>query len=50
MITMGARVVGVELAEKLLTEWLSLEFISGRSSSKLEAIKRIEKENFKTFQ
>ena len=50
VITMGARVVGVELAKKLLTEWLSLEFIPGRSSSKLEAIKRIEKENFKTFQ
>ena len=34
----------------LTPEWLSLEFIPGRSSSKLEAIERIEKENFKAFQ
>lgn len=47
VITMGARVIGVELAKRLLDEWLSLKFVPGRSSSKIEAIKRIEKENFK---
>lgn len=47
VITMGARVIGVELAKKLLEEWLSLRFVPGRSSSKIEVIKRIEKENFR---
>ncbi|NLL37354.1 MAG: RpiB/LacA/LacB family sugar-phosphate isomerase [Fretibacterium sp.] len=47
VITMGARVIGVELAKKLVGEWLPLKFVPGRSSSKLEAIKKIERENFK---
>ncbi|MBL3540434.1 ribose 5-phosphate isomerase B [Aminivibrio sp.] len=47
VITMGARVIGPELAKKLVEEWLPLEFIPGRSSSKLDAIRKIEKENFR---
>lgn len=47
VITMGARVIGVELAKKLVETWLPLKFVPGRSSSKIEAIKAIEKENFR---
>jgi ribose 5-phosphate isomerase B len=47
VITMGARVIGPELAKKLVAEWLPLEFVPGRSSSKIEAIRKIESENFR---
>lgn len=47
IITMGARVIGIELAKKLVTEWLDLEFQPGSSSPKLEAIGKIEQRNFK---
>lgn len=48
VITMGARVIGPELAKKLVAEWLPLEFVPGRSSSKIEAIQKIEQKNFRT--
>jgi len=48
IITMGARVIGPELAKVLVKEWLSLDFKPGRSSPKVERIKDIENENFKT--
>jgi ribose 5-phosphate isomerase B len=47
VITMGARVIGIELGKKLALEWLGLEFKPGPSSPKVEAIKRIERENLK---
>lgn len=47
IITMGARVIGIELAKKLVLAWLPLKFVPGSSTPKLEAIARIEKENFK---
>jgi ribose 5-phosphate isomerase B len=47
VVTLGARVVGQHLALKLLDEWLSLKYISGPSDSKIEAIKKIEADNFK---
>jgi len=43
VICMGARVIGVELAKKVLHEWLNLEFKGGRSQSKVDTIKEIEK-------
>jgi ribose 5-phosphate isomerase B len=43
VLTMGARVVGAELAKVLVREWLSLEFKPGSSSPKLERIKQIER-------
>lgn len=42
IITMGARVIGIELAKKLAMEWLGLHFVSGPSSSKIEAIMDVE--------
>jgi ribose 5-phosphate isomerase B len=42
IICMGARVIGPELAKKILLEWLNLEFQGGRSSSKVEKIREIE--------
>lgn len=47
VITMGARVIGVELAKRLVKEWLHLKFIPGSSSPKIDRIKELEKRNFK---
>ena len=43
----GERVIGKELAKKLVKEWLSLEYVDGPSTPKVDAIKAIEAENFK---
>lgn len=42
VLCMGARIVGVELAKKITKEWLSLEFVDGRSTSKVEAMCAID--------
>ena len=42
VICFGERVVGPELAKKILTEWLSLTFKDGSSTPKVEAIINIE--------
>ena len=47
VITLGARTLGPELAKRLVSEWLQLEFVPGRSSEKIEAIKEIERRNFR---
>jgi ribose 5-phosphate isomerase B len=47
VITMGARIVGTELAKKILKEWLSQEFVPGSSTPKVEKIKEFEHQNFK---
>jgi ribose 5-phosphate isomerase B len=47
VVTLGARVVAPHLALKLLDEWLELEYKSGPSDSKIEAIKKLEAANFK---
>lgn len=47
VICMGARIIGPELAKKILKEWLSLEFKGGRSQSKVDTIKDIEKTVYK---
>ena len=44
---MGERVIGVELAKRILEKWLELEFVDCASTSKVEAIKEIEGENLK---
>ncbi len=42
ILTMGARVIGVELGKKIVKEWLGLRFVPGPSSEKIEAIMRLE--------
>ena len=47
VICMGERVIGAELAKRILEKWLELEFVDCASTSKVEAIKEIEGENLK---
>ncbi|HEX2953871.1 MAG TPA: ribose 5-phosphate isomerase B [Bacillota bacterium] len=46
VICMGARIIGPELAKKVLKEWLSLEFTGGRSLDKVAKIKELEGSTF----
>ena len=47
VLCMGARVIGPELAKKIVAEWISLTFVDGGSTPKVEAIKDIEAQNMK---
>ena len=47
VLCMGERVIGQELAKKILAEWVSLEFIEGPSSPKVNEIIDIETANMK---
>jgi ribose 5-phosphate isomerase B len=47
ILCMGARVVGPELAKKVVHEWLNLEFRGGRSTKKVAIIENIERQNFR---
>ncbi len=47
VLCMGARIIGPELAKKVLSEWLELEFKGGRSQSKVDTIKKIEEKIYK---
>jgi len=39
IMTLGAQVMGIELAKSLVTKWLSVEYVpGGRSSSKMQRI------------
>lgn len=48
IICFGERVIGIELAKKILKEWLSLEFKDGSSTPKVAAIMEIEKKYMKS--
>lgn len=47
VICFGERVIGLELAKKILGEWLELEFKDGSSTPKVEAIREVEEGNMK---
>ena len=47
VLCLGERVIGVELAKKILKEWLGLKFADGSSTPKVNEIIKIEEENFK---
>jgi ribose 5-phosphate isomerase B len=42
VITMGARVIAPEAAEKVLEHWLASEFEGGRSTPKVEKMKEVD--------
>ena len=47
VLCMGARVIGPELAKKIVREWIRLKFVDGSSTPKVNAIKEIEGKNFR---
>ncbi len=47
VLCMGERVIGHELAKKIVDEWINLEYKDGKSTPKVDAIKEIEINNFK---
>lgn len=47
VLTMGARVIGVELAKMVVDAWLDSNFEGGRSLPKVQQIREIEKQNLK---
>jgi len=47
VLCMGARVIGPELAKKIIGEWINLEFVDGRSTPKVNAMKSIEAQNLR---
>ena len=46
VITMGARVVGVELAKTIVDAWLKAEFQGGSSRPKVETMRNLENQSF----
>lgn len=42
VLTMGARVIGSEVAKKIIDAWLSMEFQGGTSAPKVAQINRID--------
>lgn len=47
VLCMGERVIGHELAKKVVNEWINLSFVDGSSTPKVQAIVNIEGDNFK---
>lgn len=45
VLCMGARVIGSELAKKIVGEWISLEFKDGSSTPKVNTIKLIDEQH-----
>ncbi len=48
VLCLGERVVGPELAKKIVGEWITLSFVEGPSSPKVQEILDIEKENMRS--
>jgi len=46
ILTMGARVIGSELAKMVVSAWLGSEFEGGRSLPKVATVHRLEKQSF----
>lgn len=47
VLTMGARIIGPMLAQKLVDMWLDSEYNGGRSAPKVKIIDEFEEKNFK---
>jgi len=48
VLTMGARVVGPELAKSIVDHWLDSEFQGGGSTPKVEQMRALETQSFET--
>ena len=46
VLTMGARVVGTELAKTIVGAWLDCKYAGGRSTAKVEKIGKLEHQSF----
>jgi ribose 5-phosphate isomerase B len=46
VLTMGARVIGPELAKMIVDAWLRSEFQAGGSTPKVEQMRRLERQSF----
>ena len=46
VLTMGARVIGEELAKTIVDTWLEAEYKGGRSAPKVDTMQKLEKESF----
>ncbi len=46
VICFGSQIISNEFAWEMLEKWLSLKFIAGRSTPKLELVEKIERDNF----
>lgn len=46
VLTMGARVIGIELAKMIVDAWLNSEFVGGGSQPKVELMRKLEKNSF----
>lgn len=47
VLTMGARVVGDELAKTIVDAWLEAEYRGGRSAPKVKIMRDLEKDSFR---
>lgn len=47
ILTMGARIIGPILAQKLVDMWLDSEYTGGRSAPKVKIIDEFEEKNFR---
>jgi ribose 5-phosphate isomerase B len=47
VLCLGARVIGAELAKKIVGEWITLEFKDGASTPKVQEILDLEHDNMK---
>lgn len=47
VLTMGARVIGPELAKMIVTAWVRSEFTGGGSAPKVERMRALERQEFK---
>lgn len=48
VLTMGARVIGPELAKMIVDAWLDSEFAGGGSTPKVEQLRKLEHDSFHT--
>jgi len=44
VLSLGARIIGIEMAKMIVEEWLNAEFMGGRHQDRIDMITRIENE------